>query len=174
MNRRNPSLLAGVLAIQSVGTVFFMSDALRDTLSEGVSTYIFVEFVIALALVLGLFVGASALKRTLAEMDAGRRALRVASGALAEVIDAQFRDWGLTAAETDVAFLALKGLDVAEIAELRQTAAGTIRAQLSRVYAKAGIAGRAQFAALFVEDILGDGVIPAVPQPNLAQAVAIR
>jgi DNA-binding CsgD family transcriptional regulator len=54
--------------------------------------------------------------------------------------------------------LALKGLDVAEIAEMRGAAAGTVRAQLTRIYAKAGVSGRAQFAAWFVEDLLGEGL----------------
>ncbi|MFN3642142.1 MAG: helix-turn-helix transcriptional regulator [Gemmobacter sp.] len=71
---------------------------------------------------------------------------------------AQFRAWGLTPAERDVAWLALEGLDTAEIAGRRGAAAGTVRAQLARVYAKAGVSGRAQFAALFVEDLLAGPV----------------
>ena len=54
--------------------------------------------------------------------------------------------------------LALKGLDVAEISDLRGAAAGTVRAQLARIYAKAGVSGRAQFAAFFVEDLLGQAL----------------
>jgi DNA-binding CsgD family transcriptional regulator len=94
-------------------------------------------------------------------MRTSETALAVASGALAEVIRAEFEDWGLTAAESDVAFLALKGLDGAEIATMRGTAPGTVRAQLTRIYAKAGVANRAQFAALFVEDLLGGSLMPA-------------
>ena len=67
---------------------------------------------------------------------------------------AQFEAWGLTAAERDVGMLALKGLDVGDIAALAGAATGTVRAQLSRVYTKAGVTGRAQFVALFVEDLL--------------------
>ena len=73
----------------------------------------------------------------------------------AEVIGKQFTAWGLTPAERDVALFALKGLDIADIAELRGAAQGTVRAQLTRIYAKAGVSGRAQFAAWFVEDLLG-------------------
>jgi DNA-binding CsgD family transcriptional regulator len=77
------------------------------------------------------------------------------------VIDRQFTAWALTPAERDVAFLALKGLDVAEIAGLRGAAQGTVRAQLTKIYAKAGVSGRAQFAAYFVEDLLGESLPPA-------------
>ena len=37
-------------------------------------------------------------------------------------------------------------------------AQGTVRAQLTRIYAKAGVSGRAQFAAFFVEDLLAGAV----------------
>ena len=73
------------------------------------------------------------------------------------MIETQFDDWRLTPAERDVGMLALKGLDVAEIASLRSAAQGTVRAQLTRIYAKAGVSGRAQFASWFVEDLLHEG-----------------
>jgi DNA-binding CsgD family transcriptional regulator len=113
---------------------------------------------VALALALGVAFGVMVLRQTLEDMRAQDVALATARGALADVIAAQFTDWGLTPAERDVGFLALKGLDVAEIAELRGRAAGTVRAQLTRIYAKAGVSGRAQFAAYFVEDLLGEGL----------------
>jgi len=57
-----------------------------------------------------------------------------------------------------IGLMAIKGLDLAEIAAVRGAAQGTVRAQLTRIYAKAGVSGRAQFAAYFVEDLLGQGV----------------
>ncbi|MBL9046794.1 MAG: helix-turn-helix transcriptional regulator, partial [Tabrizicola sp.] len=116
------------------------------------------EAIVTAALVLGILFGAFALRRTIELLRSQEQALDVARGALADVIDQQFQAWGLTPAERDVAFLALKGLDVAEIAELRGAAQGTVRAQLTRIYAKADVSGRAQFAAFFVEDLLGQGV----------------
>ena len=65
---------------------------------------------------------------------------------------------GLTMAEREVGMLALKGIDLAEIARLRGSAQGTVRAQMTRIYAKAGVSGRAQFAAWFVEELLGEGI----------------
>lgn len=53
--------------------------------------------------------------------------------------------------------------DVTEIARLRDVADGTVRAQLTCIYAKAGVSGRAQFAACFVEDLLDHALI----QPNM-------
>ena len=129
--RRRPIAWAIFLIVQTLATVFFVGDAAADYLAGQISAHLVFEMLVALA---------------------------TARGALADVIAAQFTDWGLTPAERDVGFLALKGLDVAEIAELRGRAAGTVRAQLTRIYSKAGVSGRAQFAAYFVEDLLGEGL----------------
>lgn len=152
--------LAGFLVIQSLAAVFYVGDIVDD-FSEGVvSAHLVVEALVTASLVIGIVLAAVALRRTLERIDAQEQALAAARGALSDVIDAQFGDWGLTAAERDVGLLALKGLDVAEIAEMRGAAQGTVRAQLTRIYAKAGVSGRAQFAAFFVEDLLAGPVAP--------------
>ncbi len=73
---------------------------------------------------------------------------------LGAAIDRQFDRWGLTPAERDVALLQLKGLRHKEIAELRQTSERTVRQQALVVYRKAGLNGRADLAAFFLEDLL--------------------
>ena len=146
------------LVVQMLAAVFFVGDAVVDIFAGALGPHLYFESLVALALALGVGLGALALRQTLEELKAQDAALASARGALGDVIAAQFTDWGLTPAERDVAFLALKGLDVAEIAELRGRAAGTVRAQLTRIYAKAGVSGRAQFAAWFVEDLLGEGL----------------
>lgn len=156
--RRRPIAWAVFLIVQTLATVFFVGDALADYLDGQISPHLVFEMLVALALALGMAFGVMVLRQTLEDMRAQDVALATARGALADVIAAQFTDWGLTPAERDVGFLALKGLDVAEIAELRGRAAGTVRAQLTRIYAKAGVSGRAQFAAYFVEDLLGEGL----------------
>ena len=138
--------------------MFFVGDAIADVMAGDIGAHLYFEMLVAVALAMGVGLGALALRQTLDEMRAQDVALASARGALGDVIAAQFTDWGLTPAERDVAFLALKGLDVAEIADLRGRAAGTVRAQLTRIYSKAGVSGRAQFAAWFVEDLLGEGL----------------
>lgn len=73
---------------------------------------------------------------------------------LARSIDRQLDLWQLSAAEKDIAFLLLKGLSLREIAGLRGTAEKTVRAQSAAVYAKAGLAGRTELSAFFLEDLL--------------------
>lgn len=168
MNRkanRGSGKLTGVavtIVLQAIATVFFLADATADIAtgnSAGISLHQGMELLVAFSLVAGVLTGTWYMKRLLADARRHEEALAVAKGALAELIQDRFATWKLTAAEREVALFALKGCDVAEIARLRQSAAGTVRAQLSRVYAKAGVTGQAMLMSLFVEELLdiGDG-----------------
>ena len=156
--RRQTVALSLFLVIQTLGTVFFVGDVIADLRADPLSAHFIFEAIVTAALVLGVIFGTFALRRTIELLRAQDQALAAARGALSDVIDGQFQAWALTPAERDVGLLALKGLDVAEIAELRGAAQGTVRAQLTRIYSKAGVSGRAQFAAYFVEDLLGEGL----------------
>jgi putative tricarboxylic transport membrane protein len=82
---------------------------------------------------------------------------------LSEQIDRQFAEWGLTRAEREVALLMLKGLRHKEIACVRQTSERTVRQQAFTIYKKAGLDGRTNLAAFFLEDLLLP-VSPPVPR----------
>jgi DNA-binding NarL/FixJ family response regulator len=100
------------------------------------------------------------LRASLKRTCAAEQALRVASGAFMELIEERFEGWGLTPAECDVALFALKGFTIAEIAQLRETSEGTVKAQTSAIYRKAGVRGRPELLGLFVEDLMGAAVSP--------------
>ena len=73
---------------------------------------------------------------------------------LSQAIAAQFRSWGLTEAEADVAGLMLKGLAHKEIAALRSGSEATVRQHATGVYRKSGLTSRSQLTAYFLEDLL--------------------
>lgn len=73
---------------------------------------------------------------------------------LGAAIDEQFDRWGLSSAEREVALLILKGLAHKEIADVRGTSEKTVRQQALVVYRKAGLSGRAELSAFFLEDLL--------------------
>lgn len=152
------AVLALVLATQVFATMFFVFEVIEEAVQEGLNAHQWVEGLVTLALVGGVILGALELRRTLRWQALQDTAIAKANGELNAVIQRQFEQWALSKAERDVAYLALKGLDVAEIAAARGAASGTVRAQLSGIYAKSGISGRAQFAAFFVEDLLSEGL----------------
>ena len=73
---------------------------------------------------------------------------------LGELINQQFTQWKLTRAEREVAFLLLKGFTFKDISAMRKTGEKTVRQQAAQIYAKAGLAGRAELSAYFLEDLL--------------------
>jgi DNA-binding CsgD family transcriptional regulator len=156
--RRKVALVLFTVA-QAFAAVFFVSDAVADLLGSTVDLHTLIESVIAAGLLLGSFFGVAELRRSHDLLHSHEDALAAASGALSEVIEAQFTAWKLTPAEREIGMLALKGFDTAEIAAFRGAAQGTVRAQMTSVYAKSGTSGRAQFAAFFVEDLLAGGVV---------------
>lgn len=155
--RRLPAALAAFAAAQALAAVFFLGDIVADFAAGDRGPHLLIEAAAVATLAFGVGFGAVATRQALERLREQAAALEIARGAFGAVMAAQFDRWGLTAAERDVALLALKGLNAAEIAAARGAAAGTVRAQLSRVYAKAGVSDRGQFAALFVEELIGDG-----------------
>lgn len=96
----------------------------------------------------------AALEERGAERDAWRRSARAALEGLGREIDRQFRAWGLTPAEREVALLLVKGYSHKEIAALTDRSERTARQHAVAVYRKAGLGGRAELAAFFLEDLL--------------------
>lgn len=151
---RRPATMAGVVTVQALCAVFFAADVLADWNWHGLTAHNAFEGLVALALTLGVVFGAMEVRRLLDRSKRAQTLVSAASGAFADLIRADFDRWRLTPAEQDVALLALKGFDAGEIAEFRGAAAGTVRAQLARVYAKAGVSNRAQFGALFLDELI--------------------
>lgn len=73
---------------------------------------------------------------------------------LNQSIDEQFNHWKLTRAEKEVALFLLKGLSLKEIAQLREVSERTVRQQSIEIYRKSKLAGRAEFAAFFLDDLM--------------------
>lgn len=96
----------------------------------------------------------SNLGRAQREAERWRAESQALAAGIAGAIDEQFSRWDLTSAEREVALLLLKGLSTREIAELRKTKEATARQQAQGIYRKAGIGGRADLAAFFLEDFL--------------------
>lgn len=74
-------------------------------------------------------------------------------------IELEFKRWKLSPAECEVGLLLLKGLSLKEIAETRAVTERTIRQQTVSIYEKAGVAGRAELSAFFLEDLLAPASI---------------
>ena len=148
---------SAVVVLQILACGYFVADALADEAgpASAGSGSIF-EVGIALALLAGIALGAAHIVRLARENRMRENALAVARGALSRILVDRFADWGLSSAEADVALFALKGCTIADIAGLRDAAQGTVRAQLSQVYAKAGVSSQVMLMSLFLDDLMSE------------------
>lgn len=113
----------------------------------------------AIGLFLGIISAAFLVARAFGDLRRAESRLNFATGAFVELLNTRFNEWGLTLAERDVAIFAIKGLSVQDIAQLRATSEGTVKAQTGAIYRKAGVTGRPQLLSVFIEDLMG-GVMP--------------
>ena len=159
--------LALLLAFQIACALFFQWELLSSVFGLGTepiawALYELIEVGAALGLLAGVCVTALLLHRSRkAQADAVAN-LRIASGAFHKVLEEHFAEWGLTPAERDVALFLIKGLSTSEIATMRQTSEGTVKAQTNAIYRKAGVSGRAQLLSLFIDALMDDG-LPGLP-----------
>lgn len=162
-NFSQTTLLVVLIALQSVCALFFVTDVMADSYSiDGVfvfSSHLYFESGATIGLIFGIFFEAKYLRDLLRQSQAAAQNMRVATGALNEVITDYFLQWGLTPAEKDVAMFAIKGMTNAEIASLRNSSEGTIKAHLNAVFRKADVTGRNQLVSLLVEDLMGSPLI---------------
>ena len=159
------TLLWTLFTLQALCCAYFLVDVLFDlvftNLTFALAESDVVEGLVTIALFLGLVFTGSELRQMMRREDKITDQLKIASGAFAELLEVRFDEWNLTEAERAVAVLALKGYSVAEMADLRATAQGTIKAQCAALYRKADVSGRLQLLSLFLDDLMADTLIPA-------------
>ena len=158
---KNRYLIACVLFVQVLCAAFFVWEIFVTILGLPVApiSWTFVELIeigAAVGLILGVIVGAFALKQAYARSEKAEEALRQARSAFRDMLEERFSDWDLTPAERDVALFAIKGFSTQDIAELRGVSEGTIKAQTNAIYRKAGVSGRPQLLSLFIDELVND------------------
>ncbi|WP_235871428.1 helix-turn-helix transcriptional regulator [Shimia sediminis] len=154
-------LMLLLILVQGACAIFFVSDILLNVLgvrSVPISWQAreMLELGAAIGLVLGVVLGWVVLRRTAERRREAEESLRVVQTAFHDVLEEKFSEWRLTPAERDVALFSLKGLSLQEIAGLRETSEGTVKAQSNAIYRKAGVSGRAQLLSLFIDDLLAE------------------
>ncbi len=163
MSRR--TILWALFALQAICCAYFLMDIIWDlflpnqinALAESDA----IEAVVTVALFLGLAFTANELRLLMSRHRKLTDQIDIASGAFAQVLETRFVEWSLTAAERDIAILALKGFSIAEMANLRDTKEGTVKAQCAALYRKADVSGRVQLLSVFLDDLLADGIVEA-------------
>lgn len=171
-------VIIAVLGVQALCAAFFSYDILGPLVGLRSAPIPWqareaIEIGAALGLILGLVMAGLMLRNAQRRQTEAEERLRRASGAFADLLHERFDEWELTAAERDVALFAIKGMSTGEIAGLRKTSEGTVKAQTNAIYRKAGVNGRPQLLSVFIEDLLrDDGAIRAATATPAANSAA--
>ena len=165
--------LLAILALQTVCCLYLVGDMALSILGiyyEPLSWRYqeYLEIGAAFGLIAGIGLGARMLFVSISRSRRAEEKLHRAKGAFMDVMEQRFARWGLSPAERDVALFAIKGCSVAEIAGMRGTSEGTVKAQTAAVYRKAGVANRHQLLSLFIEDLFDPDL---AARPDAAPAI---
>lgn len=148
--------------LQLFCALFFLSDTVLDITgleqiaeqAAGAKDSDIVEYIVSFALIIGAVLTGFEIKKLLDRQKKMSDQIKIASGAFVELMEQHFNEWSLTKSERDVAVLAIKGLSMTEIASVRETKEGTVKAQCNAIYKKAGVTGRQQLLSLFIEELI--------------------
>lgn len=158
INTKMPLGLALLIAVQLFCVVFFLSDLIADYTAIGpgarYSFHLNVEAVATLSLLAAIAVEVRYLFHLLRRNAHLEKDLKVASAAVYDVIAAHFETWRLSPSERDVATFLVKGLDISEIARVRNCAEGTVKAHLNAIYRKSGARNRGELLSLLIDSLL--------------------
>ncbi len=149
-------VIVALVVAQGIALVIFLADLVGELMVIGVDAHTLFEALATFVLLLGVGMGGAELVRMNQVSKRALDALKLAAGAFSDLLKEKFADWRLTPSEAEVALLTLKGYDGPQIADLRGSARGTVRAQLTSIYGKSGCSGRGQFVSLFIDALLDD------------------
>lgn len=154
-------MILALIAFQLLCSAFFVVDVIEDFREGGVQWWhMLPELAATAGLFLGIVFEVRALMALLRRQAIMEKSLGVAAGALAGLMEDYFRQWGLTPPEADVAAFTIKGCSIAEIAQMRGSAEGTVKTHLNAIYRKAGVQGRGQLVSVLIEDLLNAPLLP--------------
>ncbi|MBE0414718.1 helix-turn-helix transcriptional regulator [Yoonia sp.] len=117
------------------------------------------ELLIMLLLLIGFGIARQIQRYLELQSDSMARDLRSLRGDFDSILHRQFESWQLTAAQRDVALLCLRGLRISDIAAIRGSAEGTVKAHFSAIFRAANVRTRSEFVALFMEEFIEHGTI---------------
>ena len=159
MRDKTMTILIVLMAVQLACAVFFVSDAALDFMNEGglasIDGHLAVEILATVALLAAIAVEGRFLRGLMQRKTRLEQSLANASAEVHAVIEAQFEEWSLSPAEHDIAMFLVKGLGTVEIAELRGSAEGTVKAHFAAIFRKAGVHSRAELLSVLIDRLLG-------------------
>jgi DNA-binding CsgD family transcriptional regulator len=156
-----PTLIVALIAAQLICAAIFLIDVTADVYeAAGVYWHLVPEALAVLALFVGIGFEAVYLMQLLQRKASLERSIKMASSSLQSVVESHFDGWKLTPSERDVAALMVKGLSISEIAGVRGSADGTVKAHLNAIYRKSNARNRAEVLSHIMDTLIDKPLLP--------------
>ena len=153
--RSIPLYLLVLIIVEAFCAVIFTSDVVFDVLhADKFDWHIVVEALASISLLVAIFFQVQFLIEVLRRKQSLERTAQMANRAVHDIIEKNFDSWALTASERDIAGLLVKGLSIAEIAKVRNSAEGTIKSHLNAIYRKSGTRSRADVMSQIMDSMI--------------------
>jgi DNA-binding CsgD family transcriptional regulator len=150
-----PNLVIALIGVQTACAIVFLWDVVHDLQEPGGASWHMVpEAMASIALLIGIGFEVVYLLHLLQRKASLERSVGMASAQLQDIIQSHFDTWKLTASERDVAALMIKGLSISEIASVRGSADGTVKAHLNAIYRKSNARNRAEVLSHIMDTLI--------------------
>lgn len=161
-----PNLVLALIGAQTVSAIIFLLDVMSDVSGPGsLDWHLLPEALASVALLIGIGFEVIYLLHLLQRKASLERSVGMASSQLQDIIQNHFDTWKLTASERDVAALMIKGLSISEIAAVRGSAEGTVKAHLNAIYRKSNARNRAEVLSHIMDSLIDKPLLEPAPSP---------
>ena len=151
---KNIYFIIAIIFVQTLSSGFFIVDAVMDYVQGNLNFMQIVETVAAIFLVVAIIFEIQYVRMILHNQEKLERSHAILSKEFHTILESQYDEWALTASERDIATLTIKGLNIAQIADVRQNAEGTVKTHLNAIYRKSGMSGRHDLLSSLLENLL--------------------
>jgi len=149
-NFRKLNLVASIALI-----LFFIQDIFYDFIIEDeLNSHSYQELLIVVLLSILFIYQVKEFKSLSSKLGVAEQTIDKFKSELHIVINDQFKFWNFTKAETEIAWLILKGFSYPDIANLRSVSEKTINQQAGSIFRKSNVKNRHELVSSFIEDLL--------------------
>lgn len=162
---KNKNFIRTTSYLMAINLLFLMVDIfieLKDLLSNFNTTTFEsklgtgIEIISFISIVFGLIAMFGLIKSINKENQIKDDKINIFQGDFENAVNTHFKNWNLTKSEHEIGMLLLKGLDLSEIASIRDSKIGTIKVHCNKIYKKSNCKSRAEFMSILMDDIIRD------------------
>jgi DNA-binding CsgD family transcriptional regulator len=134
---------------------FFFFDVIIDLIEHETKTmHFYLEVLFVFAMIFLFIFQIREFKVLRGEIASTNEKLLILKKGTTELINSQINLLKFTAAETDIAWLLIKGTSYKDIAKFRNVSERTVNQQVTGIFKKSNVRNRHEFITSFIEDLM--------------------